>query len=279
MTLYWDPSPILVHVPGIHWPIYWYGLCFALGLLASAYLCKQLLENNYFSKISVHKSRALVDHLFLYSAIGLLLGARLVHVFFYDWNYYQANPTHIFSIWEGGLASHGGAIGLLLGTFLFYKRYKVKEEYTLPLLSLFDILALSTFPAACAIRIGNFFNQEIVGIPTSLPIGILFGHPLGMNETPVPRHPVQLYEALAYLVIGLLLFFKRNSLLKKKGLGVGLVLVSFFSARFFLEFLKSAQTASDLTHFFSTGQALSLPFIAVGLIITWWSLHTSKKRT
>jgi prolipoprotein diacylglyceryl transferase len=170
----------------------------------------------------------LLDRLVLYVTFGLILFARIFHVFFYDREYFQTHPAHIFSIWEGGLASHGALVGLILSTWYFYKKKDLFVKYKLVFLQLLDAIALASFPAAACIRIGNFFNQEIVGLPTNSSLGILFSHPLGTYLEPVVRHPVQLYEAMGYTLLGLLFLVKRKQILLKPGLGFGLILVSFF---------------------------------------------------
>ena len=270
MSFFWDPSPIAFEVPFIHVSVHWYGLFFAIGLLTSAIVCTHLFKKYIFLSVSKENISSLIDSLFLYGCIGLLLGARLFHVFFYDWDYYKNVPSHIVSIWEGGLASHGGAIGLLFGTWLFYKKHKIHETFQLPIVRIFDTMALSAYPAAVAIRLGNFFNQEIIGTPTSCWTGVLFGHPLDITNIALPRHPVQLYEALAYLLLGILFSCKIRSILSKPGLGLGLILTSFFSVRFLLEFLKAPQTASDIQSTLSTGQELSIPLIIIGIILIVW---------
>ena len=266
MIFHWDPSPIAFEIPFFHLYIHWYGICFGLGLLLSSTLGTYLLKQNLFEKVPTADITPLVDKFFLYGCIGLLIGARLIHVLFYDWDYFRNSPSKFFSIWEGGLASHGGTLGVLIGLWYAYKKTKVQELYHVRLLQLFDIASLSVFPAASLIRIGNFFNQEIVGIPTSHTFGVLFGHPIGIVDSLVPRHPVQLYEAVCYFILGSFCLWKKNKILSKPGLGLGIVLVSFFSVRFLLEFLKTPQALFDISSILSTGQYLSLPLILTGIV-------------
>src|SRR5262249_26035814 len=141
----------------------------------------------------------LTDRLSVLIAAGVVVGARLGHVFFYDWPYYKTHPKSILKIWEGGLASHGGAIGALIGLVIFILMSK-KQAQKLTFLAVLDALAVPTPLAGGLIRIGNFMNQEITGIPTSMPWAVTFRHPVdGLPGVPV--HPVQLYEALFYFLV------------------------------------------------------------------------------
>jgi len=168
-----------------------------------------------------------------------------------------------FAIWEGGLASHGGAIGVLSGLYL-YKR-KTQESY----LWLLDRLSIPAALAACLIRIGNLFNSEILGIPTSVPWAIIF-----QRIDSIPRHPAQLYEALSYAVvfIGLLIVYKRGQRAINNGQLFSLFLIGVFSSRFGIEFVKTQQAAYSSDLAISTGQLLSLPFILSGVVLLLWSL-------
>lgn len=208
--------------------------------------------SNYFS-----------DHLLWYLVIGTVIGARLGHVFFYEWPYYQNNLLAIFNIREGGLASHGGTIGVLLALFLF-SQTTLKRFPELSLFKLMDILTVPIALVVSFIRLGNFFNQEILGKPTDLPWSILFLNPAS-GESIVPRHPVQLYESLAYFLSFLFLFFLPENKLKV-GQRSGIFLILIFGSRFFLEFLKEPPPAlvfSEKT--LLTGQLLSIPFVALGV--------------
>lgn len=266
--LVWDPSPVAFSIPWLNLSIHWYGVFFALGLLSSIWLGTLLLKKYIFPDLPTKDLSQLTDHLFFSLFLGILVGARIGHVCFYDWSYYSTHPAEIIKIWEGGLASHGGAIGVLLSTWYFSKKQKLFSKYHVRTIQIFDIIALSTFPAATCIRIGNFFNQEIIGLPSSMPWAVLFKHPLGTSGENVARHPVQLYEACAYLLIGLGLLSLKNKILSKPGLGLGLSFISIFTTRFFLEYCKASQSSADEYALLSTGQFLSLPFIACGILLT-----------
>lgn len=208
----------------------------------------------------------LVDKLTWFVVFGTLIGARLGHVFLYDWPYYQRNPEEIFKIWKGGLASHGAAVGIILSMCLYiYSIRKQFPEFTL--FKLIDLLVIPTpFIGAC-IRIGNFFNQEILGTASTVPWAVEFGDPAG-GGSPIPRHPVQLYEAVAYLALFALLYTlwktKKNL---QPGFLSGLFFIILFSSRFFIEFLKAPQSMMIDESYLQTGQYLSLPFILLGIVL------------
>lgn len=272
MALQWDPSPIALSIPGTPLAIHWYGVFFAFGLLISFLLYKRLVRSYAMKSVPQKEFDFLMDKFALFGTIGMLFFARLFHCLFYDWNYFQTHPEQFFFLWNGGLASHGALVGLFLGIWWCYKRYSLQSKYSIEWVQLIDSLALACFPATVAIRIGNFFNQEIVGTPTASCFGVLFQHPLGIGLEVVPRHPVQLYEAIGYALLGLFFFFKRKTILQHKGLGSGLVLVSFFTLRFFLEYIKAAQAQEDVHSFLSTGQELSIPCIALGMLFIYKTL-------
>jgi phosphatidylglycerol:prolipoprotein diacylglycerol transferase len=266
-AFYWNPDPVAFTVPGIALQVRWYGIFWALGFIIGYFLVCRRLSKFFFSKGQKDFNELggmATDKLTLYIVLGAILGARLGHVFFYDWPYYGQHPLEILNLREGGLASHGGAIGVLLSLLLFHNSQK-KHFPGLTLFNLFDLLVAPTALVACFIRFGNFMNQEIVGIPTDLPWAVLFMHPM---ETAliVPRHPVQLYEAATY-------FFTFLSLLKlqkkprPEGFLTGVFFLLVFGSRIFWEFLKESQGGLFGDAILETGQLLSLPFIAIGLFL------------
>lgn len=207
---------------------------------------------------------ALIDKLLWYILGGTIIGARLGHVLFYEPYLYLSHPLEIFKIWEGGLASHGGGIGVLVGVALF--RYSIKKtKPNLTFLTITDLLTVPTALVFAFIRIGNFFNQEILGNPTALPWGITFGNPFD-GSIVVPRHPTQLYEAIAYLATFVLLFFLKD---KKWSSGTltGLFLIMVSTSRFLLEFTKTDQGGVIETSLLQTGQILTLPFLFLGILL------------
>ncbi|MBA3604023.1 MAG: prolipoprotein diacylglyceryl transferase [Parachlamydiaceae bacterium] len=217
-----------------------------------------------------------VDGLLWWVVLGTIIGARLGHVFFYQWDYYKHHLSDIPKVWEGGLASHGGTLGVLLAVF-FYSRWTKKKFPELNFFTLGDLLTIPTAFAVLFIRLGNFVNQEILGTPTTLPWGVIFGHPAD-GSTPAPRHPVQLYEALAYLLtfVLLLILWKLRKKPWPQGFFLGLFLICIFGSRFFLEYFKAPQDSILDESLLQAGQILSLPFIFFGAGLIFYSQLRSR---
>lgn len=250
-----------------------YGLLFVTGLIIGYYVIKRMFK-------SENIPEEWLDKLLVYMVVAIIVGARLGHVFFYDWHLYKDNIIDIFKVWEGGLASHGGAIGILIALFLFSKYVSKKSWWWI-----LDRIVAPVAIAGVFIRLGNLVNHEIVGDPTSMPWGFMF-----MNESPanlvevngewvhVYRHPTQIYEALGYLGLFFLLLhmFWKTKAKESSGLIFGVFLVLLFGWRIFVEFFKLGQADRDaeLT-FLNTGQWLSVPFVVAGLIIIYLA---SKKK-
>ncbi len=216
-------------------------------------------------------SFGLVDRLLWYAILGTLIGARLGHVLFYELSFNLEHPLNILMVWNGGLASHGAAVGLLIATYFFYARHK----NALPPGGYFAFLDLFTLPVPIAgafIRVGNFVNQEILGTPSALPWAIIFGRPADGSAV-VPRHPVMLYEALAYCAIFAVSFtlWRQKGASYGPGFFSGLFFTLVFSARFLLEFFKVPQTSVVIINGLRMGQVLSIPFIVLGLVLIWRS--------
>ncbi|GAB5551712.1 MAG: prolipoprotein diacylglyceryl transferase [Saprospiraceae bacterium] len=250
----WDVSPEIFTLGPV--TPRWYGLLFASGFLAGLFMVREMFK--------VEKApEEWLDKAFMYIVIGGVVGARLGHVFFYDWDYYSKNLLEIPAIWRGGLASHGGAIGILIAIYIFSRLVTKK-----PMLWMLDKVVVPTALAALFIRLGNFINSEIVGTPHDGPLAVLFvrAYP-PLNE--VPRHPVQLYEGLSYLIIFIILFYTywRTNKREKPGFIFGLFLVFVFGVRFFLEKFKHTQGGLEeaVNNTLSTGQILSIPFVLIGL--------------
>lgn len=235
-------------------------------------LTRQQLEANFPGSILSAKSLSVMfcDRLVWFVVLGTVIGARLGHVFFYDWPFFAAHPLEILMIRNGGLASHGGTVGVIVGLILFIwlNRKKFPE---LTLVTLFDLIVVpSSFTVGC-IRLGNFVNQEILGLPTTLPWAVFFGNPAD-GSAPGPRHPAQLYEAGVYFATFVLLYalWKWRGLDWKPGTLSGIFLILVFGSRFFIEFLKEHQGSVIDETFLQMGQWLSIPFVILGIILLMW---------
>ena len=254
----WNVNPEIFGVGPLS--VRYYGLFFALAFVLGYYIFTRIFK---IEKIKIE----VLDRLTIYMIVGTVIGARLGHVFFYQPDYYLSNPLEILAIWHGGLASHGAAIGILIALYLFVRKEKK------PFIWILDRIVIAVALAGFFIRMGNLMNSEIYGIQTNLPWGFIF---LRNNEV-VPKHPTQIYEALAYLLIFFLLFriyFKTKGTFKP-GLLFSLFLILVFTARFFIEFIKQVQVPFEKGMALNMGQILSLPFILLGLFLLYRSL--SKK--
>lgn len=222
------------------------------------------LINNFKGVFTNFKKKALkiTDKVCFYVIVATVIGARLGHLIFYENFYvYLKDPIRIFKTWEGGLSSHIAAISILFALFLFAKKYKDIKFF-----KLLDFIAVPASLVACFIRIGNFFNQEILGKKTSFFLAVIFGSPV--DGKVFPRHPVQLYEACFYFIVFLVLFylsFKRKFLLAFGKL-FGLFLMTIFSFRFLIEFLKEKQSILIKDSFLLMGQYLSIPLVLLGIV-------------
>lgn len=272
LAIFWDPSPAIssFEIPLVGRPILWYGFFFALGFFL-AYLVFQRLLFDFMGRYKVEKkiSNKFAEKFSLYVVIGAIVGARLGDVLFYQsLSDYANDPLGIFRFWEGGLASHGGIAGVLLSLFVLSVRVK-KSNPMMSWVAMLDLLAIPALLAGGCIRIGNFFNQEILGTPTSLPWGVVFGHPVG-GALPVARHPVQLYEAFFYFALFAALLFlrKRGGKMAQTGKTSGLLLIVTFAFRFLIEFTKTEQSVLlGGSGGLAMGQLLSVPILFFGLYL------------
>lgn len=230
----------------------WYSLFFAAGL-ASGYLWVA----RCFKRGGFNAQQA--DQLLVYIVGGTIVGARLGHCLFYDPAFYLSHPLEILKIWEGGLASHGGYLGVILAILVFWR-----QNRKIPLLWILDRVSLAALFAGGFIRIGNFFNSEILGKPATVPWAIVF-----RQVDTVPRHPAQLYEAIGYVGIslGLYALYQVRDQALAPGRLFGMVLAGGFGFRFVIEFFKEHQTAVETGLMLNMGQWLSLPFIIMGLLM------------
>ncbi len=258
LTIIWDVDPEAFTIPFIDWPVRWYGILFVTGLLVSQYILFHIFEKD-------GKTRQNVEDLTIYVVIGTIIGARLGHVFFYDASYYLSHPLEIFQIWKGGLASHGGAIGIIIAIYLYCKKYKFN------FLWVFDRLVIVVcFTGAC-IRTGNLMNSEIIGKITDVPWAFKFVQAYPPEMALDFRHPAQMYEAIYCLLLMALLFYiwktQRHKL--NNGFIFGLFLVILFTLRFIDEFFKVNQEAFEDGLPINMGQILSIPFVIAGIYLIY----------
>lgn len=273
--IYWDVNPELVNINGF--PLRYYGILFAGGIL----LCIALLTR-IFRKEGIAPDR--VDTLTIYGVLGIFIGARLGHCLFYDLSYYLHHPWEMllpiqqtadggfhFAGYQG-LASHGGALGLIIALIAYARRTGESILRTV------DLIAVVAPLGGCFIRLGNLMNSEILGLPTQVPWAFVF-----VREDSLPRHPAQLYEAIAYLLIFMLmvLLYRTRPEKLRHGVSFGLVLTLIFIARFVIEYFKENQVGFEDHMVINMGQLLSLPyiFIGVGFLVYGMKMNKGDLRT
>jgi phosphatidylglycerol:prolipoprotein diacylglycerol transferase len=247
----WDVNPDMFVIPYIDHPVRWYGVSWALGFILS----NQIMNFVYKKE---GRTIAEIDSLTMYMVISTIIGARLGHCLFYDPIYYLHNPLRILAVWEGGLASHGGAIGIFIATYLFARKTNVAYLWIL------DRLAIVGALTGCCIRMGNLMNSEMIGLPTDLPWAFVF-----TSVDDLPRHPAQLYEAIYCLILFVGLFwvwYKFRERLKN-GFIISWFLIILFTLRFIDEFFKVSQEAFEDDMILNMGQILSIPLVLAGIII------------
>jgi len=271
----WNVDPALFHLGPL--TVRWYGLSWALGIYATL-----LITQKVFKKENLPDEW--LDKLFMYTVIGAVLGARLGHCLFYEWkllaepvsflgltlrygNHYLSHPIELLYVWQGGLASHGGAIGIIIAMILYNKNISKKG-----IVWIFDRLLIGVAICGASIRFGNLMNSEIYGNATSLPWGFIFQRTGEIQ----PMHPTQIYEMLYCIVTFIItwwLYWKKDAA-KKSGLIFGVFLLIVFGSRFMLEFIKLDQEAFESSMVLNMGQILSLPFIIVGIYLLYKSLFS-----
>ncbi len=268
--IYWNPDPEIVNIFGIS--IRYYGLLFVGGLI----LC-------YFSLGWIYKRENIssehLERLSIFAMIGIILGARLGHCLFYEPAYFLSHPLEMILpvtfppgggvkfIGYQGLASHGGVLGLLIAIYLYSRMTKHS------MIDTFDLIAVVAGLSFGFIRLGNFMNSEIIGIPTTKPWGVIFA-----RVDMVPRHPAQLYEAISYFIIFMvmMILYRKMRDRLKNGVFFGLGSVLFFTARILIEFVKENQVGFEDGMTFNMGQLLSLPYIVVGIGFIIYGLRKTK---
>ena len=277
----WAPNEVFLNLGPL--TIYWYSVMFIIAFSLGYYIVQKIYIND-------KRSVTLVEPLFIYVVFGTLIGARLGEVFFYNWDYFQnnlieiflpikrdINSSFLFGIIDGwkfvgyrGLASHGATIGIITSMFIY--KYKFKYD---SVLWIFDRIVIPIAIGGMFVRIGNFFNSEIVGNYTNSNFGVVFLN----NGEIFPRHPAQLYEAFGYLILFILLWniYWKTNLKKHKGFIFGLFLTCLFSIRILVENVKESQGGGleDTLGILSTGQWLSIPFILIGIALMIYSRKRS----
>lgn len=268
----WTLDPIIFQLGGLK--VGWYGVLFAVGLiilgggvLAKMWKSEGLSEQSY-------------NWLVVYILVATVVGARLGHCLFYEPEYYLANPLEILKTWKGGLASHGGVIGIMIAVYLYSKKISKQS-----MLWAFDRLCVPTGLVAAMIRLGNLANHEIYGHATDVPWAFRFIENIPqwqMGAEPiftVPSHPTQLYEAFAYLLtfgVCMWLYWKRGAQ-KHEGFIFGVAMILIFVARFLIEFVKNDQVGFEADMSLNMGQWLSVPFILLGIAAIIYSLKQPVK--
>lgn len=291
----WNVDPVLFHLGSLQ--VRWYGLLWALGFLIGYFVMKRIYQREKMAEDSM-------DKLLIYMLVSTIIGARLGHCLFYEPDYYLSNPLKMLAVWEGGLASHGGAIGILIGLWLYVRSYnkspkKKDDRQRINYIWILDRIVVAVCLVGALIRVGNVMNHEIYGTPTSLPWGFVFlrgveqfcgtvdnytacnawDAPCPPSEW-LPCHPTGLYEAFFCLVaMGILLwmYYKRDLGHKQPGLMFGTFLIIIFGSRIGIEFLKNVQVDFERNMTFDMGQWLSVPFVLIGIgMIVWSFVHRRK---
>ena len=267
-SIVWDVDPVLLHLGS--WEIRWYGLMWGLGFIFAYEIMARLFRKEQYPE-------NWVDKLFIYCIVSSVIGARLGHCLFYEWDFYTAHPVEILKIWKGGLASHGGVFALILALIIYSKKVTKKNVWWL-----FDRMIPAVAIVCLCIRFGNLMNSEIFGFPTTLPWGFEFVRSrewqelYNQNGEAQACHPTQIYEMLYCLVAFVVswVMYRKYHLQKYVGLITGVSRLIFFGARFGLEFMKNPQVVEEVGMALNIGQLLSLPLILLGVYL----IFTCKKR-
>ena len=261
LSVTWDVDPGIFTLFGLE--VRWYGLTWVAAIFIGIRLMSKVFKREQLDEKAL-------EYITWSVALSMIVGSRLGHLLFYDFQNFIADPAVFFRFRDGGLASHGAALGILFGLWLFARKAR------LPYIWGVDRIALAVPIGGAAIRIGNLMNSEIYGGPTDLPWGFIFAR----DGQTIPMHPTQIYEALSYLLLFVVmwwLYFRKDAGRKMPGLMIGVMLVWLFTARFLIEFIKLPQEAFEQNMVINMGQILSLPFIAAGIALIVWSVANHKK--
>jgi len=256
--LVWNMDPAILILGPIE--VRWYGFFFALGFFLGFLIMAQFYRRE-------ERPLENLSELCLYLMLGTIIGARLGHVLLYQPDYFLSHPWEIPMIWQGGLASHGGFVGVMISLYLYLKKHR-----DMSFLEVADRLAIPCLLVAALIRVGNFFNSEIIGTPSDLPWAVVFA-----RVDDIPRHAAMLYEAVAYFLVFFVLYFAywKTSIRQFPGRVFGTALATCFLARFMIEFVKENQVPFENGMPLNMGQLLSIPFILAGVYLIYASQRTS----
>lgn len=259
----WDVSPVIFKLG--FFTLRWYSLAFMIGFLVGYEIVARMFRHE-------GAPERWLGLLLMWTVAGTIVGARLGHVFFYEWDLFSQNPIKILYVWEGGLASHGGAIGVILGVILF----SIVTTKRSPLWT-FDRLVVPIALVGGLIRLGNLMNSEIFGHATTLPWGFRFVNSPEWQALYAGQacHPTQIYEAICYFALFALLMWMywRKNAEERPGLIFGVFLIGIFTPRFFIEFIKNPQEAFEQSMALNMGQWLSIPFIIAGLSLIIYAMR------
>lgn len=263
LEITWTADPAIFTIASKE--IRWYALMFVIGFMIGYKIVERMWKRE-----SINPNW--LDPLLYYTLIGTVVGARLGHCLFYAPDYYLSHPIEILKVWEGGLASHGGVLGIIIAIYFYSKRVTHRS-----MLWTFDKLVTPTGLVAALIRLGNLMNHEVYGNETTQPWGFRFIKNLSAwkkGAEPIftnPCHPTQIYEAICYLftfALCMWLYFKKDAW-KKEGFIFGIFMICIFTSRFFIEFLKQPQEAFEEGMILNMGQLLSIPFVLMGIYFVW----------
>lgn len=259
----WDVSPVIFKLG--FFTLRWYSLAFMVGFLVGYEIVARMFRHE-------GAPERWLGLLLMWTVAGTIVGARLGHVFFYEWDLFSQNPIKILYVWEGGLASHGGAIGVILGVILF----SIVTTKRSPLWT-FDRLVVPIALVGGLIRLGNLMNSEIFGHATTLPWGFRFVNSPEWQALYAGQacHPTQIYEAICYFALFALLMWMywRKNAEERPGLIFGVFLIGIFIPRFLIEFIKNPQEAFEQSMALNMGQWLSIPFIVAGISLIIYAMR------
>ena len=261
LSIVWDVSHVMFSIGNFE--VRYYGLTWAMAIGFGLWLFIRFCRNEGLKE-------ELADSAFWYVALGTIIGARLGHCLFYDFDYYLCNPVEILNLRQGGMASHGAAIGMMVGLWLFARNQRMPYLWGL------DRVVIASAIGGSFVRFGNLLNSEIYGEPTDLPWGFIFVQ----NGETVPMHPTQIYEALCYILtfaVLMVMYCRYDQGRRHPGMLFGAGIVGIFLSRFIIEYIKNPQKSFELDMDLMMGQWLSIPFVVLGIVMICLS-YTSRFR-